>query len=78
MISRDSFLVQLDEILDQPHGTLTGPERLNEIDRWDSVAMITFLGMVDEYFGQSLRPSAVSNCETVEDLYRLATQSIAN
>ena len=54
-------------------GTLDGAEKLEEVDGWDSVALVSFLAMVDEHFGRRLAPRDVGKCETVDELYRLAS-----
>ena len=42
-MNRDEFLLEMDEILDLPAGTLRGHERLEELQNWDSTSLITFI-----------------------------------
>jgi acyl carrier protein len=78
MIEHADFLLQMDELLDQQARTLTGSEPLNAIERWDSVALVTFLAMVDERYERNVQAAAVSKCKTIDDLYRLVSQSPSN
>ena len=71
MIRRE-FLMALDEILELPHGTLQGPEKLEGFAHWDSTAVISFMALADSNNGVRLAPREMSSCETVDDLLRLA------
>ena len=42
-MNRDEFLLEMDEILDLPAGTLRGHEKLEELQNWDSTSLITLL-----------------------------------
>jgi acyl carrier protein len=71
-MTRDQFLLELDDLLEQPKGTLRGPEQLAEMDLWDSTAMIGFIALVDTHTGKNLSPRDLTKCETVSDLVTLA------
>ena len=71
-MSRDEFLLQMDEILDLPAGTLRGHERLEELQNWDSTSLITFIAMAESNNGVSISPRQIVTCSTVADLLRLA------
>jgi acyl carrier protein len=73
-MSDQEFIGAFEEILEVTPGTLTGASKLDELDRWDSVAMITLLSVVEEKCGVQLSPRGVARCQTVQDLFRL-TQS---
>ena len=44
-MNRDEFLLEMDEILDLPAGTLRGHEKLEELQNWDSTSLITFIAL---------------------------------
>ncbi len=46
-MNRNEFLLQMDEILDLPAGTLRGNEKLEELTNWDSTSLITFIAMAE-------------------------------
>jgi acyl carrier protein len=71
-MSRYEFLLEMDEILDLPPGTLRGHERLEELTNWDSTALITFIAMAETNTGVSISPGQTVTCSTVADLLRLA------
>jgi acyl carrier protein len=71
-MSRDEFLLEMDEILDLPAGTLRGHERLEELQNWDSTSLITFIAMAESNNGVSISPGQIVTCSTVADLLRLA------
>ena len=71
-MKRDEFLLEMDEILDLPAGTLQGHEKLEELQNWDSTSLITFIALAESNNGVSISPGQIVNCATVADLLRLA------
>jgi len=71
-MSRAEFLLEMDEILDLPPGTLRGHEKLEELKNWDSTSLITFIAMAETHIGVSIAPGQIVTCSTVADLLRLA------
>jgi acyl carrier protein len=71
-MNRDEFLLEMDEILDLPAGTLRGHERLEELQNWDSISLITFIALAESNNGVSISPAQVVGCSTVADLLCLA------
>lgn len=70
-MDRQTFLPLLDEILELPAGTVKGPEKLEDLENWNSMAMVSFVALVDEYFNYTVSPRRFVNCETVDDLLGL-------
>lgn len=71
-MSREEFLLQLDEVLELPAGSLRGPEKLEELEQWDSSAVIGFIALADDHNGVTISPRKIADCATVDDLLRLA------
>jgi len=71
-MTRQDFLKALDEVLELPSGTLQGSEQLSELERWDSMAMISYIALADEHTGAKLSPRQIVACKTVSDLLTLA------
>jgi hypothetical protein len=71
-MNRDEFLLEMDEILDLPAGTLRGHEKLEELPNWDSTSLITFIALAENNNGVFISPGQIVNCSTVADLLRLA------
>jgi acyl carrier protein len=65
------FLSEMDEILELPAGTLAGPEPLEQLEQWNSTAMISFIALADTN-GARVSARQVAGCATVRDLMRLA------
>jgi len=72
MITREKFLLELDEILGLRSGTLRGNERLEELPNWDSTALIVLIAMAESTNNVRISPEQVVGCSTVGDLLRLA------
>ena len=71
-MKREDFLRMLDELLELPSGTLTGPERLADLEGWTSLAVLGFLALADERCGVTVAARQVLNCQTVNGLLSLA------
>jgi len=70
-MSRAEFLAKIDELLELPSGTLRGPEKLEDLENWNSLAVVGFIGLADEHFGVTLAPRLLTGCSTVSDLLKL-------
>ncbi|MBI3823996.1 MAG: acyl carrier protein [Planctomycetes bacterium] len=51
--------------------TLTGTERLRDLEIWDSMSNLLFIAMVDKHFSVPVPASRVARCETVDELLGL-------
>ena len=71
-MTRNEFLLEMDNILDLPAGTLRGHEKLEELSNWDSTALITLIVLAEGDRGVNISPAQIVNCSTVGDLLRLA------
>ena len=70
-MDRQTFLPLLDEELEVPPGTLKGPEKLEDLENWNSMALVGFVALVDEHFNYRVYTWQVVNCETLNDLLAL-------
>jgi hypothetical protein len=71
-MTRYEFLLEMDDILGLPAGTLRGDEKLDELENWDSTSLITLVALADANNGTHLSPSQIVTCATVADLLQLA------
>ncbi len=71
-MNKSEFLTHVDKILELPEGTLKGDEKLEDLENWDSVSMVSFIALADEQYGTRLTARQFGNCETVDDLVNLA------
>jgi acyl carrier protein len=70
-MSRQDGLRLLEEALGVTPHTLSGGEKLRDLELWDSLSTMTFIGLVDKKFGLPLQGSRVARCQTVEELISL-------
>ena len=62
----------MDNVLELPEHTLTGPEQLDDLENWNSLAMIGYIALADSNNGVKLSPRQIRDCNSVDDLGRLA------
>ena len=71
-MTRDEFLLEMDEILGLPTGSLRGHEKLEELENWDSTALVALISLAETNNGANMPLQQVVGCSTVADLLRLA------
>lgn len=71
-MNRNAFLLEIDEILGLDPGTLKGNEKLEELQNWDSTALIGVMVLAESASDRHISPDQVVNCSTVADLLSLA------
>ncbi|MGA2983123.1 MAG: acyl carrier protein [Terriglobia bacterium] len=71
-MTRDKFLLEMDEILGLTPGTLQGTEKLEDLETWDSTALINLIVLAETNNNVHITPDQVVTCFTVADLLRLA------
>jgi len=72
LMTRKDFLLEMDEILGLKTGTLRGDEKLEELENWDSTALISLIVLAETSNNVKISPDQVVGCSTVADLLRLA------
>ena len=71
-MTREEFLSELDQLVYLEPGTLKGPEKLEDLDQWTSIAIVGFIALADTHNGSSLAFTQIAKCVTVDDLLTLA------
>jgi acyl carrier protein len=69
-MTRDEALKAIDELVDLPSETLKGPEKLEDVEGWNSMAMIGVIALADEN-GVTLSPRQIAGCTTINDVLAL-------
>ena len=59
------------EILDVEPGVLNQETKLSDLDEWDSIALISFMAMIDDEFDKVVKGSIVKEQKRVADLMAL-------
>lgn len=76
-MTRQDFLLLLDELLELDPGTLNGSEVLADLEMWDSLAVISFIAMVDEKLGLIVAGDQLTRAKTIDDLMALVAEKVA-
>lgn len=71
-MTREEFLLEMDEILGMRSGTLRGDEKLDELQNWDSIALVQLIVLAETTNDAQISLDQVVGCSTVADLLRLA------
>ena len=71
MIDDKKFLADMEEALEMNPGTLHLSDPLETLAGWDSLAALTFLAMADTRYSVKVANAALTECETVQDLFAL-------
>ena len=71
-MTREDFLLEMDEILGLRPGTLRGHEKLEDLENWDSTALISLIVLAESHNSVRISPDQIVGCSTVADLLRLA------
>lgn len=71
-MTRTEFLLEMDDLLELPVGTLQGPEKLDDLEQWNSTALITFIALADTNNGTVVSHRQILGCSTVSDLLAVA------
>lgn len=70
-MNNEEKIAILEELMEVDEGTLTPKTLLINIEEWDSVALLSFIAMMDDEFGKTIKGSVVREQKTVADLMNL-------
>ncbi len=71
-MTKQEFLLAMDDLLELPDHTLAGPEKLDDLENWNSLAMLGYIALADSNNGVKLSPRQIRDCNSIDDLGRLA------
>lgn len=64
-------LEKIAEILDLEVDEIDVEANLEDIEEWDSVAILSFIAMMDEEFNKAVKGAEIREAKTVKDLFEL-------
>ena len=70
-MTKGEFFILLDELLENEPGTLKEGDVLVAVPKWDSLAVIGFIALLDQHFALSVPASRIMDCKTANDLAAL-------
>ena len=60
-------IAMLEEMMELDEGTLTPDTVLVDLEEWDSIAVISFIVLVDDEFNKIIKGSQIKEFKTVAD-----------
>ncbi|CAK8723192.1 MAG: acyl carrier protein [Candidatus Electronema aureum] len=75
-MNKQEFIVLLEGVVEAEPGTITGNETIESIPGWDSLAIVSFIAMIDESLGITLSPKKIADAKSVDDLVALIGDNI--
>lgn len=67
----DTFLRQIEEIVELPPGSATPSDRFKEYETWDSLTFLVLLSQINEDYGVTISNSELRAAETLDELWGL-------
>ena len=55
------------ETMDLDVGEITPETKLADLDSWDSVALLSFIAMIDEKFNKAIKGAEIRSFVTIQD-----------
>jgi acyl carrier protein len=75
VLTRAALLDELCTMMELPPGSLRGPERLDALEGWTSLATLSFLAFLSEKFDMTVPARKVIDCKDVNELIALTNIS---
>jgi acyl carrier protein len=72
------FFALVEELLESESGSVRENMNLSDLSGWDSVAVVSFLAMVDKEYGVTISGDEMVNSKTVDDLVSLIQKKVYN
>jgi acyl carrier protein len=67
-MSNQEKMEKLEEIMDLDEGTLKAEDALADYEEWDSVAVLSFIALMDSEFGKEVKGAEIKTFKTVQDV----------
>jgi acyl carrier protein len=67
-MNKEEFISLLEEASESDENSLSEETLLEELESWDSLAIVSFIALVDEHLEVTLSPDKLANAKTVQDL----------
>ncbi len=70
-MTNEEKLELLEEVMEMDPGTLKPEMALENLEEWNSIAVISFIAMVDDEFDKVIKSAVIKEQKTVADLMAL-------
>lgn len=75
-MTQEQFLIQLSDAM-QRDEILSADMRLDSIEEWDSLAVVSLISLYDQLFKLHVNGNTLRECQSVQDLINLAKEHIS-
>jgi acyl carrier protein len=77
-MTHKEFYAELEGIIETEAGRIRGTENLKDLDGWNSMAVMSFIAMVDRKLGLIIDGTQLEKCKTVQNLAALVAGRVEN
>ncbi len=71
---KEEFINEIAEIILVPPAELKEDKILAEFEAWDSIVIVSMIGMIDEYYNVSVKGCDLEKCNTLGEIKQLIQQ----
>jgi acyl carrier protein len=68
------FIANFAEAIDANVSDITEELEFKNLTQWDSMALLSLIAMVDEYYSKVLTGEEIENSKTIKDLFKILTK----
>lgn len=73
----DQFIARFAEALEVDVATLDGGVEFKTLSNWDSLAALSVIAMIDEYYGASIGGDDLERARTLDELWQVVSAKAA-
>jgi acyl carrier protein len=77
-MSRDELLNKIAVLANRDAGSLKGPERLEDLEDWDSLAVLSVISLLDEQFHVVVPAATLHEAQTIDDIVNLVGDKLSS
>ena len=67
-MAREKLVSLIEDTLELESGSLKAETKLEDVEAWDSIAVISLIAIVDEHYGKTVSAVDISKFRTVGDI----------
>ena len=75
-MKKQEFIEHLEDLLEMERGSIAEDEMLFNLEGWDSLAVMSFIAMVDEEFGETIKAKQLAEAKSIPDLIALVAHKL--
>ena len=71
-MNKDEFITEIADLLSMEESEVTSDKILEQLEDWDSLAVIGFIALLDKKLGKKVGAGSIFGCKTIGDLEEIA------